>query len=275
MLCSRYLKPPQEEKKHGWLYRFLGRCLELMNRGYDVTLRWVMKHHVTTMVASGVVLATTIHMFGLVPKGFIPSEDTGQIIINTEGAQGVSYEQMTHLQQQVAAVVAADGNVGSYFSRVGGGGGGETGNSGRIFVVLKPRSERPKVCAGTWFETCQARTADQIISDLRPKLYRIPGLRVSLQNPPVIRIGGRISRSLYQFTLQSPDSTELYKHAYLFEERLRELPELRDLSSDLQLNLSYRSSWTVRKPQPWESPPRASRRANSKKSSGMHTQVGA
>jgi HAE1 family hydrophobic/amphiphilic exporter-1 len=234
MLCSRYLKPIEEEK-HGRLYRFLGRCLDLINRGYEVTLRWVMKHHVTTMVASVVVLAATIHMFGLVPKGFIPSEDTGQIIINTEGAQGVSYEQMAQLQQQVDAVVAADGNVASYFSRVGGGGGGDTGNSGRTFAVLKPRSERPRVCSGTWVETCRSLSADEIIGDLRPKLYRIPGLRVSLQNPPVIRIGGRLSRSLYQFTLQSPDSNELYKNAYLFEERLRELPELRDLSSDLQL----------------------------------------
>jgi HAE1 family hydrophobic/amphiphilic exporter-1 len=91
------------------------------------------------------------------------------------------------------------------------------------------------VCSGTWIKTCQSLSADEIIRDLRPKLSRIPGIRVSLQNPPVIRIGGRISRSLYQFTLQSPDAAELYKHAYLFEERLRALPDLRDLSSDLQL----------------------------------------
>ena len=102
-------------------------------------------------------------------------------------------------------------------------------------MKLKARSERPMVCSGAWIKSCQSRSADEIIRDLRPKLNQIPGIRVSLQNPPVIRIGGRISRSLYQFTLQSPDSTELYKHAYLFEERLRALPDLRDLSSDLQL----------------------------------------
>ena len=89
MLCSRYLRPPKEQK-HGWLYRFLGRCLDAMNKGYEITLCWVMKHHVTTMAASVVVLLATIHMFGLVPKGFIPSEDIGQLLINTEGAQGVS-----------------------------------------------------------------------------------------------------------------------------------------------------------------------------------------
>jgi HAE1 family hydrophobic/amphiphilic exporter-1 len=234
MLCSRYLRPPSE-KKHGWLYRVLGRGLDLMNGGYEVTLRWVMKHHVITMLASVLVLVMTIHMFSLVPKGFIPSEDIGQIIINTEGAQGVSYDQMVEYQQEVAAVVAKDANVESYFSRVGGGGSGETGNSGRVFIKLKERSERPMVCPDSWFKSCQSLSADQIIRELRPKLNRIPGIRVSLQNPPVIRIGGRISRSLYQFTLQSPEAAELYKHAYLFEERLRALPDLRDVGSDLQL----------------------------------------
>ena len=221
MLCSRYLRP-QSEQKHGWLYRFLGRCLDGMNRGYDITLQWVMRHHVTTMVSSVVVLVATIYMFGLVPKGFIPSEDTGQILINTEAAQGVSYQQMVQYQQQLAAIVSADSNVESYFSSVGVGGVAQTGNTGRIFMKLKPRSER-------------ALTVDELIRELRPKLIQVPGIRVSLQNPPVIRVGGRLSRSLYQFTLQSPDSADLYRHAALFEERLRALPDLRDIGSDLQL----------------------------------------
>jgi HAE1 family hydrophobic/amphiphilic exporter-1 len=161
-------------------------------------------------------------MFGLVPKGFIPSEDTGQVLINTEGAQGVSFEQMVKYQQELAAIVAKDPNVENYFSSVGVGGVGLTGNTGRIFMKLKPRKERPL-------------SAEELIRDLRPKLARVPGIRVSLQNPPVIRVGGRLSRSLYQFTLQSPDAPELYRHAALFEERLRALPDLRDVGSDLQL----------------------------------------
>jgi len=221
MLCSRYLRPPAEQE-HGWLYHFLGRCLDAMNRGYELSLRWVMKHHVTTFVASVVVLFATVHMFGLVPKGFIPSEDTGQVLINTEGAQGVSFEQMVKYQQQLAAIVGKDPNVENYFSSVGVGGVGLTGNTGRIFMKLKPRKERPL-------------SAEELIRDLRPKLARVPGIRVSLQNPPVIRVGGRLSRSLYQFTLQSPDAPELYRHAALFEERLRALPDLRDVGSDLQL----------------------------------------
>jgi HAE1 family hydrophobic/amphiphilic exporter-1 len=221
MLCSRYLRPPATEK-HGWLYHFLGRCLDAMNKGYEITLRWVMKHHVTTMVASLVVLVATVYMFSLVPKGFIPSEDTGQILINTEAAQGVSYEQMVKYQQHLAAIVAEDQNVESFFSSVGVGGVALTGNTGRIFIKLKPRADRPF-------------NAEEVIRDLRPKLTRVPGIRVSLQNPPVIRVGGRLSRSLYQFTLQSPDAQELYRYAAVFEERLKALPDFRDVGSDLQL----------------------------------------
>ena len=125
------------------MYLFLGRCLDLMNKGYEVTLAWVMRHHVTTMLASVVILAATVHMFGLVPKGFIPSEDTGQILINTEGAQGVSFEQMSRNQQQLADIVLKDPNVEAFFSSVGIGGSGLSGNTGRIFIKLKARSERP------------------------------------------------------------------------------------------------------------------------------------
>ncbi|HXG52595.1 MAG TPA: efflux RND transporter permease subunit [candidate division Zixibacteria bacterium] len=234
MLCSRYLKP-EKGRGHGRLYAFLGRCLEGMNRGYEASLRWVMRHHVTTMVTSVVVLLATIHLFGLVPKGFIPSEDTGQILINTEGAQGVAFEQMVQYQQELAGIVGRDPNVESFFSSVGVGGSSLTGNTGRIFIKLKPRSERPDVCSGFWIRRCRPLSADEIIRELRPKLSRVPGVRVSLQNPPVIRVGGRLSRSLYQFTLQSPDARELYRHAALFEERLKALPELRDVASDLQL----------------------------------------
>ena len=221
MLCSRYLRPPASQK-HGRLYKFLGRCLDGMNRGYDVTLQWVLRHHVTTMTASVVVLLATIYFFGLVPKGFIPSEDIDQVLINTEGAQGVAYEPLVEYQGQLAEIVAKDPNVESFYSAVGVGGVGLTGNTGRIFMKLKPRSERPL-------------SADEVIRELRPKLARIPGIRVSLQNPPVIRVGGRLSRSLYQFTLQSPDAQELYRSAALFEQKLSAIPDFTDVGSDLQL----------------------------------------
>ncbi len=149
MLCSRYLRPPHDQK-HGWFY-------------------------------------------SLVPKGFIPSEDTGQMLINTESAQGISYEQMVQYQQQLAAIVSKDPNVEAFFSSVGVGGVGLTGNTGRIFMKLKPRSERPVVCsASSWIKSCRPLSADELIREMRPKLARVPGIRVSLQNPPVIRVGGRL-----------------------------------------------------------------------------------
>ena len=192
----------------------------LINSGYGSSLGWVMRHHITTIVVSLLVLVATVYMFGSLPKGFIPSEDTGELLINTEAAQGVSYEQMVGYQQQLAAIVAKDPNVESFFSSVGVGGVGLTGNTGRIFMKLKARSERPAVCSEkAWGKSCQPLNADQLIRELRPKLARVPGIRVSLQNPPVIRVGGRLSRSLYQFTLQSPDAAELYRNAALFEEK--------------------------------------------------------
>ena len=235
-----------------------------MNKGYEMTLAWVMRHHVTTMVALACLYwLRPIHMFGLVPKGFIPSEDTGQMLINTEGAQGVSYEQMVQYQQQLAAIVAKDPNVESFFSSVGVGGVGLTGNTGRIFMKLKPRLRTAGgLPESSWIKSCQPLNADELIRELRPKLARVPGIRVSLQNPPVIRVGGRLSRSLYQFTLQSPDAPELYRNAALFEERMRALPDFRDVGSDLQLKnpqlkvVMDRDRW----PRPWESPLKVFRR---------------
>jgi HAE1 family hydrophobic/amphiphilic exporter-1 len=234
MLCSRFLRPPGAQI-HGRLYRFLGRCLDGMNKGYEISLRWVIRHHITTFVASLLVLAAAMHLFRLVPKGFIPSEDTGQILINTEAAEGVSFDQLVDYQRQLANMVSRDANVESFFSSVGIGGASVTGNAGRIFVKLKDRSDRPVRCSGSWIKSCVPLSADQIIRQWRPRFSRIPGLRVSLQNPPVIRIGGRLSRSLYQFTLQSPDAKELFRQAYLFEEKLKALPEFRDVGSDLQI----------------------------------------
>jgi hydrophobic/amphiphilic exporter-1 (mainly G- bacteria), HAE1 family len=116
------------------------------------------------------------------------------------------------------------------------GGVGLSGNTGRIFVKLKARSQRPVVCpTSSWLKSCRSLSADELIRELRPKLARVPGIRVSLQNPPVIRVGGRLSRSLYQFTLQSPDAPELYRAAAQFEERLRAMGDFRDVGSDLQL----------------------------------------
>jgi len=219
MLASRFLRPPREEK-HGRLYAVSERFFDGMLGAYESSLKWVLDHRFATLMGSAILLVATAYLFVAVPKGFIPSEDTGQITGSTEAAQGISFEDMVRHQKQVAAIVAEDPNVDGFMSRLGGGGG--SSNEGRLFIRLKPRSER-------------SLSADQVIQQLRSKLAQIPGIRVSLQNPPAIRIGGRLSSSLYQVTLQSPDTGELYQYAPILEDKMRGLAELQDVRSDLQL----------------------------------------
>jgi HAE1 family hydrophobic/amphiphilic exporter-1 len=221
MLCSRYLRPSAEDKR-GRFYNALERVFDGMRDTYDWTLRRVMKYHVVTTIVSVLVLAATIYMFTRIPMGFIPSEDTSQIFGSTEAAQDISFEGMVKHQRQVAEIVSKDPNVESFMSSVGADGRNSTGNSGRIFMRLKPRSERKL-------------SADEVIQELRPKLAAIPGINVYLQNPPTIRLGGSLTKSLYQFTLQDVDLKELYEWAPKMEARMKQLPGLQDVTSDLQI----------------------------------------
>ncbi|MGH7462013.1 MAG: efflux RND transporter permease subunit, partial [Longimicrobiales bacterium] len=174
-----------------------------------------------TMTASVVLMIATVYLFVAIPKGFLPSEDTGTIFIFTESVEGVSFEAMKQNQQKIMAIVQQQPEVKSFFSGIGGGGSASSGNTGRIFIQMKPRSERPHV--------------DEVIQKLRGKLAGVPGMRVFMQNLPPIRIGGQLTKSQYQFTLQSPDTEELYRNAPLLEGKLRELPGLQDVTSDLQI----------------------------------------
>jgi HAE1 family hydrophobic/amphiphilic exporter-1 len=182
---------------------------------YDWSLKIVLKYRRVTMLSSLIMLGFTTYLFIIIPKGFIPSGDVGMISASIEAAQGITYPDMVRHQQAAVAIVRENPNIAKFMSRVG-------GNSGWISMRLKPREERKL-------------SPDEIIQQLRPKLAKIPGIRTYLTNPPPIRIGGFSSRSLYQFTLQSPDTKELYYYAYLFEQKLRMIPELEDISSDLQL----------------------------------------
>jgi HAE1 family hydrophobic/amphiphilic exporter-1 len=168
-----------------------------------------------------VLLATGV-LFVKVPQGFLPSQDIGQIDATTEADQGVSFQAMTAYHQSIAAILRQDPNVASYMSNVGASGGRMTGNYGNFSILLKPRSQR-------------RLSADQIIQELRPKLAALPGVRVYLQNPPAIRIGGYMNKSQYQFALQSPDTKDLYRYASILEAKMRALPNLQDVSSDLQI----------------------------------------
>jgi HAE1 family hydrophobic/amphiphilic exporter-1 len=164
----------------------------------------------------------TAYLFVVIPKGFLPAEDTGMIFGFTEAAQGISFDSMKEHQQALAAVVAADPNVESFMSSIGPSGPNVAGNSGRIFIRLKPHEERDL-------------SSDEIIQALRPKISKIPGIRAFLQNLPPIRIGGQLTKSQYQLTLQSPDTEDLYRMAPVLEARMREIAGLQDVTSDLQI----------------------------------------
>jgi HAE1 family hydrophobic/amphiphilic exporter-1 len=218
MLCSRFLKPPTEE--HNALYRASEKIFDGMRDVYDWTLRGVLRHRFLTMLVAVGTLAATFYLYGFVPKGFIPSQDIGQLNGSTEARQDISFDGMVGLQSQVAAVMASDPNIEAFNSSAGTGMGGGSGNQGRLFVRLRPRSQR-------------TLSPEQVIENLRPKLDAIAGMRTYLQNPPLVRIGGMQSRSLYQFTLQSPDIATLFKTAGDFERQMRALPLLSDVTSDL------------------------------------------
>jgi HAE1 family hydrophobic/amphiphilic exporter-1 len=221
MLCSRFLKP-EHAQQHGRAYQAIERVYLASLKLYEDTLAWVMDHRRTAMVFSLVLVAGTVALFRVVPKGFIPSEDTGLINCTTEAAEGTSFEAMVRHQLVVADVIGRDPNVQSFMSSAGGGGGYGSTNQGRLFIRLKPRSQR-------------RLSADEVIRELQPKLARIPGVRAYLVNPPVISVGGRVSRSQYQFTLQSTDVEGLHAGATDLLARLGRAPELQDVTSDLQI----------------------------------------
>ncbi len=222
MLCSRFLRPEREEK-HGALYRWTERGFDVMLGMYARTLGPALRHPGKVLAGSAAVLAATGWLFVAIPKGFLPTEDQGLVFGFTEGAQGIGFPAMKEKQQQVAAIVRSDPDVANLLSSCGPRGSISVGNSGIVLAQLKPRSER-------------RRSADQIIEDLRPKLAKLPGIRTYLQVPPPIRLGGSLSKSQYQYTLQDSDTGELYKYAPLLEQKMRAVPGLQDVTSDLQLS---------------------------------------
>ncbi len=222
MLCSRFLKPPGQER-HGRLYRAIEKGFDAVLKFYARTLKAVLGHPVKVLVFSGLVLVATLFLFVKIPKGFLPTEDMGLVFGFTEGAQGIGFPAMKQHQQEVAAVLRSHPDVANVLSSCGPRGSISVGNSGIVLAQLKPRKERK-------------HSADEIIADLRPKLARITGIRTFLQVPPPIRLGGSLTKSQYQYTLQDSDTAELYRYAPLLEGKMRGLPGIQDVTSDLQLS---------------------------------------
>ncbi len=223
MLCSRYLQSTRHVQ-HGRLFALFEAFFAALLAAYERSLAWAMARPrliLSTFVGS---LVATGALFAIVPKDFIPSGDSGRLIAFTEAAQDASFASMVEHQRAAAAIVARDPNIRSFMSSVGAGGIRPTANTGTIFMLLKPAGER-------------RLTPDEIIQELRPKLAAVPGLKVYLQNPPVIRIGGQITAAQYQYTLQDTDLDELYQWTNTLLGRIRALPGFVDVTSNLN-NLS-------------------------------------
>ena len=224
MLCSLFLKKPHKHGQGSKFERVTERGFDRLLRGYDRTLQIVLRFRPATMVAFVVVLLLTALLFVVVPKGFIPDQDTDQIAVTTEAAQGTSYAKLVEYQGRVADIIRQDPNVEGLVSTVGGSAAATLGgpNLGQIVVHLKPRGDRRELATG-------------IIAKLRPEIAQVAGIEVYMQNPPTVRIGGQVSKSLYQYSMQSPNREELYAASRDLQKALQDVRGIEDLTSDLEI----------------------------------------
>ncbi len=219
MLCSRFLRHSHSEK-HGPIYNFFERTFDGLQTGYDRSLRVVLRYRFITLMLSLALVVATGYLFNIIPKGFLPDEDQGLLLIPTEGAQGISFPAMKAHQEAMNAIVDRNPYVLGYSSNIDSRFGG-AGNSGRIFMHLVPRNQRPPVA--------------EIAQQFRRDMAHVPGIIGYPQNVPTIRIGGQVSKTQYQYTLQSGDTNTLYNSEPDFEAKLKLLPQLQDVTSDLQI----------------------------------------
>jgi hydrophobic/amphiphilic exporter-1 (mainly G- bacteria), HAE1 family len=224
MLCSRFLRPNKEGKEKSPLNVWSDKMFDMLWSGYKVTLQMALSAKPLVMIGFVVMMILTGILFTNVPKGFMPNEDTGQLVVMTEAAQGASFQEMSRLHSQISDIIMKDPNVESVMSSLG---VGVTSpnvalNQGRLLIVLKPRAKR-------------ALSADQLIQELSPKLATVPGINSFVQNPPTITIGGQVTKSLYQFTLSSPNMNELRKAAVQLQAKMKTIDGVVDVTSDMQI----------------------------------------
>src|SRR5277367_3145249 len=250
MLCSRFLRPAGEQK-HGRVYMALERFFDRLLRYYDISLQWSLRHRVFVMAVSGVILIITIWQFVVIPKGFLPPEDRSQVFISTEAQQGISFDSMRAHQLELNKIALADPNVRDFFSGVG---DFSSSNSGIIFLHLKDRPDRPLIPSPTMVALqekygtvpvvgsalraiaplfAHRTTIDEVIAELGVKFATVTGMNAYMQNLPPIQVGGELTKSQYQLTLQSPDTQELYRESAAFQPKMAKLPGLQDVTSDL------------------------------------------
>jgi HAE1 family hydrophobic/amphiphilic exporter-1 len=223
MMSARLLKPGHEGEQQGPVYRAIERMFDGWLSLYRKTLAWSLRHRRVNLAFSLVILAITVVLFVRMPKGFLPSEDTDQLQITTEAVQGISFEAVAARQLQVAEIARKHPDVEAFMSSVGARQGRPGTNQGNFLIRLRPRATR-------------AHSADQIASELSKQLNQVPGMRSFVQAPPPIRLGGRVTKSEYQLTLQSTDTDLLYSSTPKLAQELQKSSVLKDVTTDVQLN---------------------------------------
>lgn len=230
MLCARLLKD-ESRKKHNRLYLAFERGFDALLALYARGLRIVLRHRFATLMVMLCTVALTGYLYAIIPKGFFPQQDTGQIVGVTEASQDISFPAMSERQQALVNVLLKDPAIQSVASYIGPGGPTATLNQGRVFIILKPKPERKA-------------SADEIINRLKPKLAHIQGITLYMQAAQDITIGARLSKTQYQFTLTDADSNELTHWANIFLERIRKIDGVTDVASD-QANAGPKLDITV------------------------------
>jgi multidrug efflux pump len=225
MLCGQFLKAEDHSRRRGLIDRLSERGFNAMHKFYERTLKWVLQHEYTMLIVTAAVIVATVYLYFVVPKGFFPQQDTGQMTGTTEVAQDISFEAMREKQEEVVKIVMADPAVRAVGSFFGGGAFGAALNNGRTFISLKPKGigkDDRKDDAGV------------VIARLRQKLAKIPGAQLFLQPNQDIRVGGRASKGLYQYALTDQNIDELNSWAPRLVSKLHDYPQIKDPTSDQQ-----------------------------------------
>ncbi|MGB8768655.1 MAG: efflux RND transporter permease subunit, partial [Candidatus Korobacteraceae bacterium] len=219
MLCARFLKA-HDPGSHGALYRMSERGWMWMNRTYKTTVGWVLRHKRLTFTVAILMVVLNVWLYIIIPKGFFPQQDTGRMVGVIMGDQDVSFQDMNAKTNEFIRIVKQDPAVQNVLAFVG---GNAPQNQGRMYVTLKPLSER-KI------------SVDQVIARLRPKMAHVPGATLYFQGVQDLQIGGRASASQFQYTLSGENLDELYEWAPQLLQRLRKIPQLKDVNSDQQIS---------------------------------------
>ena len=220
MMCSRFLH--HDTSRHGWMYRMIEGFFTALIAGYRRTLDVALRHSFITLLVFFGTASLSVYLYIIIPKGFFPPQDNGIVLGITEGAQDISFKQMAAVQQRLGDIIAADPDTGAYVSSMGGGFGGAPNNQGRLFISLKPIDERV------------GGSLQDYINRLRPKIAKVQGGKLFLQPVPDVRVGARLAKTEYQYTLQDANIAELYQWSPRILHQLQSVSMLRDVTSDQQ-----------------------------------------